>query len=96
MGFFNAMNCIGQINGILKETEYQIKIICDMKENNAPVVRIQQEVTELCKLYNQIDELLQKSLSAKIATYTFMGHKGVRSWEILDFIKQVIITFNYI
>lgn len=86
---FNAMSSIGKINDLLKETEYQLKIIGDMTDNSVSSSRIQQEVEELIKLYNQICSLLENSSGARTAVYTFLGRK-CRSWEILTFLNETI------
>ncbi len=89
MGFFNAMSSIGKINDLLKETEYQLKIIGDMTDNSVHSSRVQQEVEDLIKLYNQIGSLLENSSGARTAVYTFLGRK-CRSWEILTFLNETI------
>lgn len=89
MGFFNAMSSIGKINDLLKETEYQLKIVGDMMDNSAPRSRIQQETEGLVRLYNQIGGLLENSSGARTAVYTFLGRK-CRSWEILSFLNETI------
>lgn len=89
MGFFNAMSSIGKINDLLKETEYQLKIVGDMMDNSAPRSRIQQEIEGLVRLYNQIGGLLENSSGARTAVYTFLGRK-CRSWEILSFLNETI------
>ena len=89
MGLFNAMSSIGKINDLLKETEYQLKIIGDMTDNSVHSSRVQQEVEELIKLYNQIGSLLENSSGARTAVYTFLGRK-CRSWEILTFLNETI------
>ncbi len=89
MGFFNAMSSIGKINDLLKETEYQLKIIGDMTDNSVSSSRVQQEVENLIKLYNQIGRLLENSGGARTAVYTFLGRK-CRSWEILTFLNETI------
>lgn len=89
MGLFNAMNSIGKINDLLKETEYQLKIVSDMMNNSVPTSRVQLEVEELVKLYNQIGSLLENSGGARTAVYTFLGRK-CRSWEILSFLNETI------
>lgn len=89
MGFFNAMSSIGKINDLLKETEYQLKIIGDMTDNSVHSSRVQQEVEDLIKLYNKIGSLLENSSGARTAVYTFLGRK-CRSWEILTFLNETI------
>ena len=89
MGFFNAMSSIGKINDLLKETEYQLKVVGDMMDNSAPRTRIQQEIEGLIKLYNQIGNVLENSSGARTAVYTFLGRK-CRSWEILSFLNETI------
>lgn len=89
MGFFNAMSSIGKINDILKEAEYQLKIIGDMTDNSVSNSRIQQEVDELIRLYNQMGTLFENSGGARTAVYTFLGRK-CRSWEILSFLNDTI------
>lgn len=89
MGFFNAMSSIGKINDLLKETEYQLKIIGDMTDNSVPSSRVQQEVEDLIKLYNQIGSILENSSGARTAVYTFLGRK-CRSWEVLSFLNETI------
>lgn len=89
MGFFNAMSSIGKINELLKETEYQLKVVGDMMDNSAPRTRIQQEIEGLIKLYNQIGSVLENSSGARTAVYTFLGRK-CRSWEILSFLNETI------
>lgn len=89
MGFFNAMSSIGKINDLLKETEYQLKIIGDMTDNSVPGSRVQQEVEDLIKLYNQIGSLIENSSGARTAVYLFLGRK-CRSWEILSFLNETI------
>jgi len=89
MGFFNAMSSIGKINDLLKETEYQLKIVGDMTDNSVSTPRVQQEVEGLIRLYNQIGNLLEKSSGARTAVYTFLGRK-CRSWEILSFLDETI------
>lgn len=89
MGFFNAMSSIGKINDLLKETEYQLKIVGDMADNNVSSLRVQQEVDGLIKLYNQIGSVLENSSGARTAVYTFLGRK-CRSWEILSFLNETI------
>lgn len=89
MGFFNAMSSIGKINDLLKETEYQLKIIGDMNGNAVSSTRVQQEIDGLIRLYNQIGSLLENSSGARIAVYTFLGRK-CRSWEILSFLNETI------
>ena len=75
MGFFNAMSSIGKINDLLKEMEYQLKIVGDMTDNNVSSLRVQQEVDGLIKLYNQIGSVLENSSGARTAVYTFLGRK---------------------
>lgn len=89
MGFFNAMSSIGKINDLLKETEYQLKIIGDMTDNSVHSSRVQQEVEDLIKLYNQIGSILENSSGARTAVYTFLGRK-CRSWEVLFFLNETI------
>jgi hypothetical protein len=89
MGFFNAMSSIGKINDLLKEAEFQLKILSDMTDNSVPSSRVQQEVEDLKKLYNQIGSLLENSSGARTAVYTFLGRK-CRSWEILTFLNETI------
>jgi len=89
MGFFNAMSSIGKINDLLKETEYQLKIIGDMTDNSVHSSRVQQEVEDLIKLYNQIGSILENSSGARTAVYTFLGRK-CRSWEVLSFLNETI------
>ncbi|MBQ9884046.1 MAG: hypothetical protein IJM43_06280 [Bacteroidaceae bacterium] len=89
MGFFNAMSSIGKINDLLKEMEYQLKIVGDMTDNNVSSLRVQQEVDGLIKLYNQIGSVLENSSGARTAVYTFLGRK-CRSWEILSFLNETI------
>ena len=73
----------------IKETEYQLKIIGDMTDNSVHSSRVQQEVEELIKLYNQIGSFLENSSGARTAVYTFLGRK-CRSWEILTFLNETI------
>lgn len=89
MGFFNAMSSIGKINDLLKETEYQLKIVGDMTDNCVSNERIQQEIEGLIRLYNQIGNLLENSSGARTAVYTFLGRK-CRAWEILSFLNDTI------
>lgn len=89
MGLFNAMSSIGKINDLLKETEYQLKIVGDMTDNSVSNSRVQQEVDGLIRLYNQIGSLLENSSGARTAVYTFLGRK-CRSWEILSFLNETI------
>ena len=89
MGLFNAMSSIGKINDLLKEAEFQLKILSDMTDNSVPSSRVQQEVEDLKKLYNQIGSLLENSSGARTAVYTFLGRK-CRSWEILTFLNETI------
>ena len=89
MGFFNAMSSIGKINDLLKETEYQLKIIGDMTDNSVSSSRVQQEVEGLVRLYNQIGYLLENSSGARTAVYKFLGRK-CRAWEILSFLNDTI------
>ncbi len=89
MGFFNAMSSIGKINDLLKEIEYQLKIVGDMTDNSVSNVRVQQEVEGLIRLYNQLGSLVENSSGARIAVYTFLGRK-CRSWEILSFLNETI------
>lgn len=89
MGFFNAMSSISKINDLLKEVEYQLKIVGDMKNNSVSSVKVQQEVEGLISLYNQIGSILENSGGARTAVYTFLGRK-CRSWEILSFLNETI------
>lgn len=89
MGFFNAMSSIGKINDLLKEIEYQLKVISDMTDNSLPSVKVQNEVNELVRLYNQVGSVLENSSGARTAVYTFLGRK-CRSWEVLSFLKETI------
>lgn len=89
MGFFNAMSSIGKINDLLKETEYQLKIIGDMTDNLVSSSRVQQEVDGLVRLYNQMGSVFENSSGARIAAYTFLGRK-CRGWEILSFLNETI------
>ena len=89
MGFFNAMSSIGKINDLLKETEYQLKIIGDMTDNSVSNSRVQMEIQGLISLYNQIGNILEKSSGARTAVYTFLGRKS-RSWEIMSFLNETI------
>lgn len=89
MGFFNAMSSIGKINDLLKETEYQLKIIGDMTDNSVSNSRVQMEIQGLVSLYNQIGDILENSSGARTAVYTFMGRKS-RSWEIMSFLNETI------
>lgn len=89
MGLFNAMSSIGKINDLLKEAEYQLKIVGDMTDNSVSNSRVQQEVDGLIRLYNQIGSLLENSSGARTAVYTFLGRK-CRSWEILSFLNDTI------
>lgn len=89
MGFFNAMSSIGKINDLLKEIEYQLKIVSDMMGSSVSTSRIQLEVEGLVKLYNQTGGLLENSSGARTAVYTFLGRK-CRSWEILSFLNETI------
>ena len=89
MGFFNAMSSIGKINNLLKEIEYQLKVIGDMTDNSLPSIKVQYEVKELIRLYNQLSSLLENSSGARTAVYTFLGRK-CRSWEILSFLNETI------
>lgn len=89
MGFFNAMSSISKINDLLKEVEYQLKIVGDMKGNSVSSIRVQQEVDGLISLYNQIGNILENSGGARTAVYTFLGRK-CRSWEILSFLNETI------
>ena len=89
MGFFNAMSSIGKINNLLKEIEYQLKVISDMTDNSLPSAKVQNEVNELIRLYNQVASVLENSSGARTAVYTFLGRK-CRSWEILSFLKETI------
>lgn len=89
MGFFNAMSSIGKINDLLKETEYQLKIIGDMTDNSVSNSRVQMEIQGLVSLYNQIGDILENSSGARTAVYTFLGRKS-RSWEIMSFLNETI------
>lgn len=89
MGFFNAMSSISKINELLKEVEYQLKIVGDMKGNSVSSFRVQQEIDGLISLYNQIGSVLKNSSGARTAVYTFLGRK-CRSWEILSFLNETI------
>ncbi len=89
MGFFNAMSSISKINELLKEVEYQLKIVGDMKGNSVSSFRVQQEIDGLISLYNQIGSVLENSSGARTAVYTFLGRK-CRSWEILSFLNETI------
>ena len=89
MVFFNAMSSIGKINDLLKEVEFQLKIIGDMTDSSVSSSRVQHEVDGLIKLYNQIGCLLEKSSGARTAVYTFLGRK-CRSWDILSFLNETI------
>ena len=93
MGLFNAMSSIGKINDLLKEIEYQLKIIGVMTDNSVSNVKIHQEVDGLVKLYNQLGTLLENSSAARTAVYTFLGRK-CRSWEILSFLNETIRDFK--
>lgn len=89
MVFFNAMSSIGKINDLLKETEYQLKIIGDMTDNSVSNSRVQMEIQGLVSLYNQIGNILENSSGARTAVYTFLGRKS-RSWEIMSFLNETI------
>ncbi|MBR3122722.1 MAG: hypothetical protein IKH48_00995 [Prevotella sp.] len=89
MGIFNALSSIGKINDLLKEIEFQLKIIGDMSENSVSNVRIQQEVEGLIRQYKQFVALLENSSAARTAVYTFLGSK-TRSWGILSFLNETI------
>lgn len=89
MGFFNAMSSIGKINNLLKEIEYQLKVIGDMTDNSVPSTKVQNEVNELIRLYNQLGNVLENSGGARTAVYTFLGRK-CRSWEVLSFLNETI------
>ena len=89
MGFFNAMSSIGKINDLLKETEYQLRIVSDMMGNSVSISSVRHEVEGLVKLYNQIGGLFENSSGARTAVYTFLGRK-CRSWEILSFLDETI------
>ena len=89
MGFFNAMSSISKINDLLKETEYQLKIVSDMAGNSVSSSRVQQEVDGLIRLYNPMGSLFENSGGARTAVYTFLGRK-CRSWEILSFLNETI------
>lgn len=89
MGIFNALSSIGKINDLLKEIEFQLKIIGDMSENSVSNVRIQQEVEGLIRQYKQLVALLENSSAARTAVYTFLGRK-TRSWGILSFLNETI------
>ncbi len=93
MGFLNAMSSIAKINELLKETEYQLKIIGDMTDNNVNFSRVQREVEGLIRLYNQIGAVLGNSSGARTAVYNFLGRK-CRSWEILSFLNESIREFK--
>lgn len=95
MGFFNAMSSIGKINDLLKETEYQLKIIGDMTDNSVSSARVQQEIAGLIRLYNQMGSLFENSSGARVAVYTFLGRK-CRGGEILSFLNETITELkNY-
>ena len=89
MGFFNAMSSIGKINDLLKEIEYQLKIVGDMTDNSVSNARVQQEVEGLIRQYNRLGSLIENSSGARIAVYSFLGRK-CRSWEILSFLNETI------
>ena len=89
MGFFNAMSSIGKINDLLKEIEYQLKIVGDMTDNSVSNARVQQEVEGLIRQYNRLGLLIENSSGARIAVYSFLGRK-CRSWEILSFLNETI------
>lgn len=93
MGFFNAMSSIGKMNKLLIDTEWQLKRITDLMENNAPNIQIQQEVRNLVDLYNQMGSVLENSAGARIATYSFLGKK-CRSLDVLLFLKEIIRDIN--
>lgn len=83
------MSSISKINELLKEVEYQLKIVGDMKGNSVSSFRVQQEIDGLISLYNQIGSVLENSSGARTAVYTFLGRK-CRSWEILSFLNETI------
>lgn len=89
MGLFNAMSSIGKLNDMLKETEYQLKIIGDMADNHTPSSRMQQEFDGLVRLYDKMGSIFENSSAARIAVYTFLGRK-CRGWEILSFLRETI------
>ena len=89
MGFFNAMSSIGRINDLLKETEYQLKVISDMESNSVSSTRLHQEVEGLIVLYNELGATFEKSSGARDAVYKFLGRK-CRGWEILSFLNETI------
>lgn len=90
MGLINAFNSVGKMNDLLKEAEYQLKIVCDMQDSGADRYRMLQELNQLKILYNQISEVLDNSAGARVATYSFMGERGARSWQILAFLQHAI------
>ena len=93
MGFFNAMSSIGKMNNLLKETENQLRKISDLMQYGANQDRIQQEVKFLDTLRKEMILVLEGSAGARVATYTFLGHK-TRSLNVIMFLNDTIQELN--
>ena len=94
MGFFNAMSSIGKMNNLLRETENKLNLISIYMEKGAHKTIIEEEVTYLKSLHDQMCNVLSKSAGARVATYSFLGKK-CKALDALMFLKEIIQDLDH-
>ena len=94
MGFFNGMNCISQMNGLLSRMEMQVQRVIAMKESNYSEEVLQPEMRVIGAMYHEAQSILENSSLARSATYVCMGTK-MQGRNVPEFIKASMLTLTY-
>ena len=95
MGFFNAMSAIGNINGLLKDFENEVIISQDLVERGAPTAQLNDCLTVMKRLHQQLIDNFVSSAAARQAMFTIFGDK-MQMDGILTYTKTVCYHLNFI